>query len=129
MGKRKVRNLSHEDSLRFTQLYDAGVSMAEIGFRFSRSASWASLQRDKLMLGERGMNACPKESRAEKRALKNLTLCWRCKKSTNMNLCTWANPDNPQPVEGWEAKPYRLRIGDEIEMSYEVIECPNFEEG
>lgn len=53
----------------------------------------------------------------------SLTLCWKCK-NTNWMDCSWFDPDNPQPVEGWVAEKWadRPAIGD----SYTVIECPNF---
>jgi hypothetical protein len=38
--------------------------------------------------------------------------------------CSWFNPDNPQPVEGWLAEKWEDRPG--IGDSYTVIECPNF---
>jgi hypothetical protein len=52
------------------------------------------------------------------------TLCWKCKK-TNWMDCSWFDPDDPQPVEGWVAVKDEDRR--DIGTSYTVIKCPNFE--
>ena len=33
----------------------------------------------------------------------NITICWLCK-HTNRFACSWFNPDNPSPVDGWTAE-------------------------
>lgn len=52
------------------------------------------------------------------------TLCWSCK-HTNRDECPWFDPDNPQPVDGWEA----IRVDGRayIGTSYTVLSCPKFE--
>lgn len=56
--------------------------------------------------------------------VRSTTLCWKCK-NTNWEKCSWFNPDNPQPVEGWVAEKWEDR--PMLGTSYTVIECPNFE--
>lgn len=51
-----------------------------------------------------------------------LSLCWKCK-NTNRFDCPWFDPDNPQPVPGWEAE---LIPKHRIAETYLVKECPNF---
>lgn len=52
------------------------------------------------------------------------TLCWNCK-HTNRDECPWFDPDDPQPVEGWEA----IRVDGRayIGTSYTVLNCPEFD--
>ena len=45
------------------------------------------------------------------------TICWDCKKSCNGG-CSWSNPEQMKPVEGWTA----IKTG----FSYTVYECPEF---
>lgn len=52
------------------------------------------------------------------------TLCWSCK-HTNRDECPWFDPDDPQPVEGWEA--IRVDGRPYIGTSYTVLSCPNFD--
>lgn len=56
------------------------------------------------------------------------SLCWKCKKATNSNLCKWV--DDYTPIEVWIAKRRDIlsHNGKQIE-SYIVYECPNFERG
>lgn len=50
--------------------------------------------------------------------------CWSCKHATNKYLvCPWA--DRLKPVKGWKAKRFALECGS----SYEISECPLYEEG
>lgn len=60
----------------------------------------------------------------------NITICWLCK-HTNRYDCTWFDPDNPQPVDGWTAEketrsyintpPHRYYY-----VTYKVSHCPKF---
>ena len=60
----------------------------------------------------------------------NITICWLCK-HTNRYDCTWFDPDNPQPVDGWIAEeetrnyintpPHRHYY-----VTYKVSHCPKF---
>ena len=52
------------------------------------------------------------------------TLCWTCK-NTNRDKCPWFDPDDPQPVEGWNA----IRVDGRpfIGTSYTVLECPKYD--
>lgn len=54
------------------------------------------------------------------------TLCWRCK-NTNRFKCTWFDPKNPRPVEGWEAIQRDLYVDTRRVESYFVVSCPNFD--
>lgn len=46
--------------------------------------------------------------------------CWDCKKATGG--CSWV--DDFKPIEGWDARP---TIVDDLEQSYEIKSCPEFE--
>ena len=60
----------------------------------------------------------------------NITICWLCK-HTNRYDCTWFDPDNPRPVDGWIAEeetrnyintpPHRHYY-----VTYKVSHCPKF---
>ncbi len=52
-----------------------------------------------------------------------LSLCWKCK-NTNRFDCSWFDPDNPQPVPGWEAE---LIPKHRMEETYLVKACPKFD--
>lgn len=54
------------------------------------------------------------------------TLCWKCK-NTNRDKCSWFDPKNPKPVEGWEAVRRDLFADVRRIESYRVISCPNFD--
>ena len=62
------------------------------------------------------------------------TLCWKCQ-NTNADKCSWFNKDNPNPVEGWTAirkdimvsTTYQGKYAYRREISYCVLDCPNFE--
>ena len=47
------------------------------------------------------------------------TLCWDCAKAMKHGLCSWSDPEQQEPVEGWTA--------EETTMGFRVISCPNFE--
>lgn len=51
------------------------------------------------------------------------TLCWSCQ-NTNRDDCSWFDPDDPKPVEGWEAVEYPDR--PYTGTCYMVRRCPNF---
>lgn len=53
------------------------------------------------------------------------SLCWRCAKCTDGNLCEWADGE---PVKGWNAKPTTYKDSGMITRSYKVISCPNYVE-
>lgn len=52
------------------------------------------------------------------------TLCWTCN-NTDRDKCPWFDPDDPQPVEGWNA----IRVDGRpfIGTSYTVLECPKYD--
>lgn len=55
------------------------------------------------------------------------TLCWRCKNAAG--FCSWSDKSFT-PVDGWTAIPTKIKNGRNDYMdSFEVIECPLFEEG
>lgn len=74
---------------------------------------------------------------AHPRVVKKATLCWKCK-NANRFKCTWFDPDNQQPVEGWDAdeEVLKLTAGKRkdgttvvyVTETYRVRACPNFEE-
>ena len=51
------------------------------------------------------------------KAGRNDTICWDCANAMNGG-CTWANPIEQKPIEGWMA--------EETDMGYRVINCPEF---
>lgn len=51
-------------------------------------------------------------------------LCWKCKRSTNVNMCPWVR--NGTPVPGWKATPTYIKSNDGFEESYAIRECPLF---
>lgn len=54
------------------------------------------------------------------------SICWICQ-NTHMEYCTWFNPDNPQPVDGWQAEKVYLPCSEnQIMVGYIVKKCPNF---
>ena len=71
------------------------------------------------------------------RSAKHATLCWFCK-NTHRLKCSWFDPDNPQPVENWDAEREIITNctrdlkggGTKVYTteSYRVKSCPNFEE-
>ena len=59
------------------------------------------------------------------------TLCWKCANSYAHKCSKFAKPS--KPVEGWEIKPCRMKTGINNGKglyvdTYEVINCPNFEQ-
>ena len=48
-------------------------------------------------------------------------VCWDCKKATGG--CSWV--DDFKPIEGWDARP---TVVDDMEQSFEIKSCPEFEE-
>lgn len=60
----------------------------------------------------------------------NITICWLCK-HTNRFACSWFNPDNPSPVDGWTAeKESKLCVNTDNSrhyyVTYKVSHCPKF---
>lgn len=53
------------------------------------------------------------------------TLCWNCK-NTNRFKCSWFDPKNPKPVDGWTAVRRDTFAGKRQVESYHVISCPNY---
>jgi len=53
------------------------------------------------------------------------TLCWNCK-NTNRFKCSWFDPKNPKPVDGWEAVRRDLLVYNRRIESYCVVRCPNY---
>ena len=51
------------------------------------------------------------------------TLCWICNNACGR--CSWSK--DYKPVEGWKAKPTKIRFQDIEDDSFCVIECPEFE--
>lgn len=56
------------------------------------------------------------------------TLCWRCQKAGGK--CSWSS--RFKPVEGWEAKPTKVKVNKSSKYaneldSFDVYECPEFE--
>ena len=50
-------------------------------------------------------------------------LCWLCAKAGGG--CAWS--DRFEPVDGWTARPTRLRLEGKLGRdSYEVVQCPEF---
>lgn len=54
-------------------------------------------------------------------------LCWSCA-NTSGDLCSWFSK-KAKPVEGWVAKPTKIKNADYVVESYRIIECPNFCQG
>ena len=53
------------------------------------------------------------------------TLFWDCAKACGG--CSWSRATEYQPVEGWKAKPARVKVQrGELTMTYIVQECPEF---
>lgn len=119
----KFERLSIEKENARLELYEAGFSdedAAEVlGIAVSAYGSW---RRD------RGL---PNVNKRE-----TMSLCWKCK-NTNRFDCSWFDPDDPQPVKGWIAKPTEIycncgydgsgRSFRHATSSYHVYECPNFD--
>lgn len=57
---------------------------------------------------------------------RTMTICWLCK-NTNRYDCTWFDPDDPKPVEGWVVEESEVNFGRQrTDVSYTVKSCPNF---
>jgi len=52
------------------------------------------------------------------------SICWICQ-NTHMEFCSWFDPDNQKPVEGWKVKKVYLEKGKN-DVGYIVKKCPNF---
>ena len=52
------------------------------------------------------------------------TLCWKCRKSTNSG-CSWSR--SLEPVEGCDAVKDHLSTNYKDNISYCVLDCPEFE--
>ena len=55
------------------------------------------------------------------------TLCWNCKHASGANACKWAT--RQRPIEGWTATPSIIKYYWGNVNSFNVTECPKFEEG
>lgn len=87
----------------------------------SRYCSSLCAAKGKYILTENSRKRKPKK-------YKNQTLCWTCQNACCG--CSWSQSFTP--VEGWEAKPTKIRLvplakgGLEYIESYKVISCPNY---
>lgn len=88
------------------------------------TAVWESLTYGKPCRGYQFVEV-PYTAKFEKLD-KDDSLCWICQ-NTHREFCTWFNPDNPQPVEGWQAEKVYLPCSEnQIMVGYIVKKCPNF---
>ena len=53
------------------------------------------------------------------------TLCWDCAKACGE--CSWSNHWDHSPVPGLKAEQTYLKVNGGDDISYRVIECPEFE--
>lgn len=59
----------------------------------------------------------------KKKAGKNEQPCWTCKKACGG--CSWSK--NLTPIEGWVALPVKIKYGSVPDITYQIIECPEYE--
>jgi len=52
------------------------------------------------------------------------TLCWKCKNACGD--CSWSDHWEHSPVPGWNAAPTVMKNDGRVDVSYIVIECPEF---
>ncbi len=113
------KRLTKEERVERRRLYDKGLNDKEIAKRMGQSPS--------TILSWRLYNHL--KSNEDMRLKSNAQLCWYCQ-NTSRYKCSWFDPDNPQPVEGWVAKPTKVKCvaTDRIyeTPSYHIIECPNY---
>lgn len=55
------------------------------------------------------------------------TLCWQCKHASGSQACKWAT--KARPIEGWTADPSIIKYYWGNVNSFNVEECPQYEEG
>ena len=59
-----------------------------------------------------------------KKYKKSTQKCWECK---NVATCEWGRLG--KPVEGWKAKKIKAKNGKAFIETYDIKDCPKFEEG
>lgn len=101
------------------RLNEKGAYYKEIADRLGRSESAVEMKARAL-----GVRLMAKRSREPK----STTLCWDCKKASNSG-CSWSRRFDPVP--GWVAKHNPIKVAGKknADDSYDVFDCPEFEEG
>lgn len=55
---------------------------------------------------------------------KSTQKCWECK---NISTCDWGRLG--KPIDGWKAKKVKIKYGSAFHETYDIKDCPKFEEG
>ncbi len=116
------KRLTKEERAERQRLYEKGLNDREIAKRMGQTPKTISRWR---------LNNHLKTN--EDKRLTNSgqpgQLCVTCQ-NTSRYKCSWFDPDNPQPVEGWVATPTIKRFRSEGRIydyeSYHITECPNY---
>ena len=103
---------TEEDDAKLRELAQTSMTSAQIAKKLGRSKAAVNVRKNVL-----GLSVRPQGE----------TLCWRCKHSTGMSMCSWARFF--VPVKGWDAKPTRIASSKgNMRDSYHVWYCPEYEE-
>lgn len=83
--------------------------------------TFVSLYRQQIYCSEECRKAFSKKNN-KKELPKKDTLCWDCQNACGK--CSWSK--DLTPVDGWNAKPTKIKSHGAYDDSYLVIECPEF---